>query len=116
MPANVYRLYSGEVIDNNRYLFSIIASEYNAAYVVPALHSDSYGDFNKGRLIQIISTTKELPETPDGWASLAKENISRASMFPVDQYDSMEEALDAELFLANDLADAKLDAKEVDNG
>jgi hypothetical protein len=116
MPANVYRLYSGDVIDNNRYLFSIVASEYNAAYVVPSLHLESYGGFNKGRLIQIIRTTKELPETPEGWAILAKENIDRASMYPVDQYDTMEEALEAERELAEDLVDAKLKAKEIDNG
>lgn len=105
MAANVYRLYGGETIDNSRYLFSIVASEDNAAYVVPALHLASYGTYNKNRLEQIIATAEELPTTPDGWAVLAKENIDRASMFSIDQYDTLEEAVASELSLADDLAD-----------
>jgi hypothetical protein len=105
MSANVYRLYGGDVVDNNRYLFSIVASEDSAAYVVPALHLESYGDYNKKRLEKIVATTEELPTTPDGWALLAKENIDRASMFSTDQYDSLEEAIAAEVNLSDDLAD-----------
>jgi hypothetical protein len=105
MPANVYRLYGGDVVDNNRYLFSIVASEDTAAYVVPALHLERYGNYNKKRLQQIIETTEELPTTPQGWALLAKENIDRASMFSTDQYDNLEEALVAELNMSDDLAD-----------
>jgi hypothetical protein len=111
MPANVYRLYGGDVVDNNRYLFSIVASEDTATYIVPALHLESYGGYNKKRLQQIIETTEELPNTPDGWALLAKENIDRASMFSTDQYDSLEEAVAAEINLSDDLAD-DIKAKE----
>jgi hypothetical protein len=105
MAANVYRLYGGDVIDNNRYLFSIVASEDNAAYVVPALHLESYGGYDSHRLRQILNNTKELPNTPDEWAALAKENIDRASMFSIDQYDTLEEAVKEERILADDLAD-----------
>lgn len=111
MPANVYRLYGGDVIDDSRYLFSIVASEDNASYVVPSAHLESYGGYNKKRLQQIIETTEELPNTPDGWAILAKENIGRASMFSIDQYDTLEEAIAAEITLADDLAD-EIKAKE----
>jgi hypothetical protein len=105
MAANVYRLYGGDVIDNNRYLFSIVASEDTAAYVVPAVHLESYGGYNNQRLRQILDNTQELPNTPDEWAALVKENIDRASMFSIDQYDTIEEAIKQERILADDLAE-----------
>lgn len=105
MSANVYRLYGGDVVDNNRYLFSIVASEDNAAYVVPSLHLESYGGYNNQRLLQIVQSTQELPNTKDEWAALLKENIDRASMFSIDQYDTLEEAIREEQTLADDLAE-----------
>jgi hypothetical protein len=52
-----------------------------------------------------VESTQELPNTADEWAALAKENIDRASMFSIDQYDTLEEAIREEQILADDLAE-----------
>jgi hypothetical protein len=86
MTAQVYRFYSGEVIRDMDYIFSIVANEKEAHYVIAEGRMDSFSAFNQDRIQGLTLTTPadQIPTTSEGWALLAAYNIDRIALHPIE--------------------------------
>lgn len=86
MAAQVYRFYSGDVVRDMDYVFSIVASEKEARYVIADDRLVDLYPFDQDRIRAIVLSTEEanLPTTPEGWALLAAYNIDRLALHPVE--------------------------------
>ena len=86
MTAQVYRFYSGDIVGDMDYVFSIVANEKEARYVIADDRLQDLYAFDQDRIRSIVSFTEEanIPTTPEGWALLAAYNIDRLALHPVD--------------------------------
>ena len=101
MAISIYRVYpvsfDNEPVNPEEHLFSVIATESSAAYAVPPGHS-----LSQERIEMIIQMVKDsnidLPTTPEGWASLALDNMNFVTAISVDAsgYDNVEDAISDE--------------------
>lgn len=86
MTAQVYRFYSGDVVRDMDYVFSIVANEKEARYVVADDRLDELYPFDQNRIRELVLTTEkdQIPNTPEGWALLAAYNIDTFALHPVE--------------------------------
>jgi len=75
MTAQLYRMYHGEKAEDT-YVFSVVASNTDARYVVPTRDEELNSVFNQERINELIMRADEenIPKDPDGWALVATYN------------------------------------------
>ncbi len=86
MTAQVYRMYRGDKAEDT-YVFSIVASEREARFVVPSTDLETQEVFNQERIRELMLGVEPdaLPKTPEEWAILAAYNAGRSmNLFPVE--------------------------------
>jgi hypothetical protein len=101
MAIAIYRVYpvsfDNEPVSPEEHLFSVISTESSAAYACPPGHG-----LNQERIEMIIQMVKDsnidLPTTPEGWASLALDNMNFVTAISIDasEYDNVEDAISDE--------------------
>jgi hypothetical protein len=86
VTAQVYRFYSGDVIRDMDYMFSIVANEKQAQYVVAEGRKEAFSAFDKDRIqgLTLSRPEEEIPTTPEGWALLAAYNINGIALHPIE--------------------------------
>jgi hypothetical protein len=91
MTAQLYRLYN-EVARDSSYVFSVVASESEARYVVAVENLEIKAIFNQSRLDEQINAVVDeegtLPSTSDGWAAFALYNTGNLVVVPVPELES----------------------------
>lgn len=75
MTTKLYRMYHGEKADDN-YVFSVIASNNEARYVIPENDVETSKFFNSERIRDLIAGAgkENIPSDPEGWALIATYN------------------------------------------
>lgn len=107
MALNIYRVYYlDNVLSEERgHLFSIITTENSGDYATAADKKiTEFEDYNKERVEELLSMSKEAPKTPDDWALLLSANMSQLNVKKIDDtdYETPEEAILSESYLAED--------------
>lgn len=93
MTTQIYRAYRDDTVSDRTYVFSVIASNEEAVYVVAGDDLDNRLVFNEERLELLASSIEEeAPSTPEEWALLASYNIGTLSLMPHEAPSELEVA------------------------